>query len=223
MPLSAGLPRKAASFAQPLAHWPGQKQPCHLPPHPSTEQCGTHIFVDVDLESALLWDVDVDACDKQGGACSHHCVLSIAIWMATSSRWFQDSCPPSSTCSLCKCPGLPRQQEGHWHLTIMASAFQESPHTPPPGDPVCNSFPFPWGTPVPRAILPPSDHTWELHPYRPGCVLPVCFCELHLSKPPFGLIIIALVVNPCKHRSQGRVKDEGKLPGPISAPKPTVN
>lgn len=73
----------------------------------------------------------------------------VATWTGTSSHWFQDSCPPSSTCSLCeypgllRIPGLPQRPGGPLLSNRLAPAFLEFPTTPLLADSVLNFAPSP--------------------------------------------------------------------------------
>lgn len=135
--------------------------------------------------------------------CKCCCVLSSVIWMGTSSPWFQDSCLPSSICSLCeylgflRILGLPQRPGGRWYLVTVAPPFQESP--------VCEQTLLvnPAYSPIPSSgnacagalfcpLVAKPRHCIFSGPQGLG-LLP---CPHHLPKSPSRLVIIAALGGP---------------------------
>lgn len=140
---------------------------------------------------------------KAGGEALTIVFSPVVTWTGTSSRWFRDSCPPTSTCSLCEYPGGLRTQtclggrEGYRHLTLVAPPFLEFPTDPVVADSV---FCF-------CLIFTPS--LWE-----PPCIELLCHLVLMLQNcilphhlpQPSRLIIIINAGQLCQDRGQGRCR-----------------
>lgn len=136
----------------------------------------------------------------------------VATWTGTSSRWFRDSCPPTSTCSWCEYPGgvrtpdLPRRAGGPSASDPWLQLCWNSLQTPLMAvSGFCFVFNFsllPSGTSVHRAVLPPSGHYLELH------------CSTCNSQQPPKLIIIVNAGPLCKGRRQAEAEGYGKFLSP---------
>lgn len=109
-----------------------------------------YVFSPPVSDSGPLWSTSRRESERGGPGCrersSQHgagrdgalTVVSspVATWTGTSSRWFRDSCPPTSTCSLCEYPGglrppdLPQRTGGPSASDPVAPALLEFPTDP---------------------------------------------------------------------------------------------